>query len=291
MRQLKIGNSITNRTEDSLSRYLTEIAHIDLLQQDEEAQLAMKAKSGDLQALDQLIRTNLRFVVSVAKQYQNKGMGLPDLISEGNLGLIKAAHQFDVTKGFKFISFAVYWVRQSIIQAISDQRRVVRLPGNQISDMNRISKAALKLEQVLERMPALSELAELLELPEEKIAEVLSNAGGSVSVDTQSHPNIESSLLDTLINQNSLSPGDQLIKESLTIDLIRVLNRLPKKQHLILKYFYGIDSFPQLSYEDIGLRVKLTSERVRQLKHIAVETLKKLCEVNSTADYFNINQM
>lgn len=288
MRQLKIAQSITNRTEESISRYLIDIAQIDLLQQDEEVKLAMKAKSGDPQALDKLIKTNLRFVVSVAKQYQNKGMSLSDLISEGNLGLIKAAHRFDYTKGFKFISFAVYWIRQCIIQAISDQKRIVRLPGNQISDMNKVSKAILKLEQLLERMPTLLELAELLELSEEKVADVLGNAGISVSVDMQSHTHSELSLLDTLINENALSPSDQLFKDSLSTDLIRILNKLPEKQKMILKYFYGIDNYPQLSHDDIAYRVDLTPERVRQLKNKAVDALKKLCKRNRMEDYFNI---
>jgi RNA polymerase primary sigma factor len=288
MRQLKIVQNITNRTEDSISRYLIDIAHIDLLQQDEEVKLAMKAKSGDPQAMDKLIKTNLRFVVSVAKQYQNKGMSLADLISEGNLGLIKAAHRFDYTKGFKFISFAVYWIRQCIIQAISEQKRIVRLPGNQISDMTKVSKAILELEQVLERMPTLMELAELLELSEEKIADVLDNVGISVSVDTQSHTHTELSLLDTLINQNALSPSDQLFKDSLAMDLVRILNKLPAKQQSILKYFYGIDNYPQLSYEDIACRIGLTPERVRQLRNKAIESLKQLSKVNTMQEYFNI---
>jgi len=288
MRQLKIAQSITNRTEDSISRYLIDIAQIDLLQQDEEVKLAMKVKSGDPQALDKLIKTNLRFVVSVAKQYQNKGMGLSDLISEGNLGLIKAAHRFDPTKGFKFISFAVYWIRQCIILAISEQKRIVRLPGNQLNDMNKISKAIFKLEQVLERMPTTLELAELLELSEEKVVDVLSNAGIYVSVDVQSHTHSEISLLDTLINENALPPNSQLFKDSLATDMIRILNKLPIKQRKILKYFYGIDDYPQLSHDDIAARVGLTPERVRQLRNKGVSSLRKLCKRNRMEDYFNI---
>lgn len=288
MRQLKIVQNITNRTEDSISRYLIDIAHIDLLQQDEEVKLAAQAQNGDPGALDKLIKTNLRFVVSVAKQYQNKGMSLSDLISEGNLGLIKAAHRFDHTKGFKFISFAVYWIRQCIIQAISEQKRIVRLPGNQISNMNKVSKGISELEQVLERMPTLLELAELLELSEEKIADVLGNAGGSISIDMQSHTHTELSLLDVLINPNALSPGDQLWKDSLATDLARILSKLPKKQQLILKYFYGIDDYPQLSYEDIASRVSLTPERVRQLRNKAIDSLKKHCKTNRMQDYLNV---
>lgn len=288
MRQLKIAQSITNRKEDSISRYLTEIAQIDLLQQDEEMNLAMKAKNGDHIALERLIKTNLRFVVSVAKQYQNKGMSLADLISEGNLGLIKAAYRYDYTKGFKFISFAVYWIRQCIIQAISEQKRIVRLPGNQIHDMNRISKITLKLEQELERAPALFEIAEALEVPERKIADVFSNTFVSVSVDVQNHTHTEMSLLDILINQDSLCPVDPLLRESFSTDLSRILNKLPEKQRRILKYFYGIDNYPQLTQEDIGFKVGLTAERVRQLRGKAIDTLVKLCKSDIMSDYFNI---
>lgn len=288
MRQLKIAQSITNRKEDSISRYLIEIAQIDLLQQDEEVYLATKAKNGDRVAMERLIKTNLRFVVSVAKQYQNKGMNLADLISEGNLGLIKAAHRFDYTKGFKFISFAVYWIRQSIIQAISEQKRVVRLPGNQINDMNKVSKAMLKLEQELERTPALFEIAETLGLPEEKVADVVRNTGISVSIDVQNHTHTEMSLLDILINQDSLCPIEALFRESLSADLIRILNKLPEKQRRILKYFYGIDNYPQLNYEDIGFKVGLTAERVRQLRGKAIDTLVKVCRGNIINDYFSI---
>lgn len=289
MRQLKIAQSITNRSEDSVSRYLMDIAQIDLLQQDEETNLAIMTKNGDAQAIEKLIKTNLRFVVSVAKQYQNTGMALSDLISEGNLGLIKAAQRFDYTKGFKFISFAVYWIRQSIIQAISDQKRVIRLPGNQINDMRKVAKASVKLEKGLERTPTINELAEILELPEEKIADILYNSGVAQSVDELSSTNMEVTLLDVLVNENALSPLNQLFIESLSTDMARVLNRLPLREQIIIKYYFGVDGYPQLSYEDIALRVDLTSERVRQLKNKAVGTLRNFFTANSMGDYFNYN--
>lgn len=289
MRQLKITQSIANRKEDSISRYLIEIAHLDLLQQNEETDLAIMARNGDIDALEKLIKTNLRFVVSVAKQYQHKGIALADLISEGNLGLIKAAQRFDYTKGFRFISFAVYWIRQSIIQAISDQRRVVRLPGNQINDLNKISKATLELEQLLERKPSITELSELLEISEEKIASILFNSGISISVDVQNDPDTQKSILDVLPNQNSLCPIERLFKESFATDLARILSKLPERQRMILKYCYGINDYPQLTYEDIAYKVGITAERVRQLRCKAIDSLKKLCEVNNMKGYFDIN--
>jgi RNA polymerase primary sigma factor len=286
MRQLKIAQSITNRSEDSISRYLIDIAHIDLLQHEEEVSLASMARDGDDLALEKLIRTNLRFVVSVAKQYQNKGVCLSDLISEGNMGLIKAARRFDHTKGFKFISFAVYWIRQCILQSIAEHKRIVRLPGNQIYDLTRVSKAAVKLEQVLERTPTLRELAETLQLTEEKIADILSNSGTVVSVDVKSNAS-ELSLLDTLANQNSGSPTDQLFRDSLSADLSRAIHQLPEKQALILKYCFGIDGFPQLAHDDIGYRIGLTSERVRQLRCKGIEQLRSICSACRMTDYFN----
>lgn len=286
MRQLKIAQSITNRTEDSISRYLMDIAQIELLQQEEEVNLAKMVQNGDTKAMEKLVKTNLRFVVSVAKQYQNKGMALSDLISEGNLGLIKAAQRFDYTKGFKFISFAVYWIRQSIIQAISDQKRVVRLPGNQISDMQKVSKAMIKLEQHLERMPTIAEIAEILELSEEKVTDILCSGSNAVSVDVPCGLSAETTLLDVLANQNSLNPINELYRDSLSTDMIRMLNRLPEKQEIIIKYFYGIGGFPQLSFDDIAFKVRLTPERVRQLRNKAIDTLKKFCEVNMMIEYF-----
>ncbi len=287
MRQLKILQSITNRNEDSVSRYLIDIAHIDLLHHEEELRLASRARNGDDLALEKLITTNLRFVVSVAKQYQNKGMNLSDLISEGNLGLIKAAKRFDHTKGFKFISFAVYWIRQCILQAIAEQKRMVRLPGNQIYELTRVSKAIVKLEQRLERTPPLHELAETLDLPEAKIADILFNSGIAVSVDLKSNTEQETSLLDILVNRNSESPTGQLFKDSLSTDLSRVINKLPERQAVILKYCYGIDGFPQLTHDDIAIKVGLTSERVRQLRCKGIERLRALCMTCRMTDYFN----
>lgn len=287
MRQLKIAQSITNRNDDSISRYLVDIAHIDLLHQEEEVNLALMAKNGDNLALEKLIKTNLRFVVSVAKQYQNKGVSLSDLISEGNMGLIKAAKRFDHTKGFKFISFAVYWIRQCILQSIAEHKRIVRLPGNQIYDLTRVSKTTVKLEQVLERAPTLREIAEALELSEEKIADILYNGGIAVSVDVKPNTQSELSLLETLVNHNSLYPTDQLFKDSLSTDLSRAINKLPAKQALILKYCYGIDGFPQLAHEDIAYKIGLTSERVRQLRCKGIENLRNFCVTSRMTDYFN----
>lgn len=287
MRQFKIVPTLTDRSENSISRYLVEVGHIDLLQHGEEVKLAMSARNGDHIAMERLIKTNLRFVVSVAKQYQNKGISLPDLISEGNLGLIKAAHKFDPTKGFKFVSFAVYWIRQHIIQAISDQKRTVRLPGNQILNMDKVSKAMFKLEQELQRLPALCEIAQLLEISEEKIADILSSGAVSISVEVQS-TYTKVALIETLTNENSLSPIDHLFKESLNIDLNRMLNKLPLKERIILKYWYGIDQYPQLVPDDIALKVGLTSERVRQLRSKALKTLARLSKFNRVADYFSV---
>lgn len=287
MRQLKIVHSITDRSENSVSKYLIEVSHIGLLRQEEQLKLSLSAKNGDLLALERLIKTNLRFVVSVAKQYQNKGMGLADLISEGNLGLIKAAHKFDPAKGFKFISFAVYWIRQSIIQALSEQKRMVRLPGNQILNMDKVSKAIFKLEQELQRAPALSEVAQLLAISEGKVADILSSGAVSISVDGQ-HTYTTVALIETLINENSLSPTAHLLKESLTIDLNRMLNKLPLKERIVLKYWYGIDQYAPLVPDDIALQVGLTPERVRQLRAKAISTLARLCKVNKMLDYLNL---
>lgn len=289
MRQLKIVPNITDRSEDSVSRYLLEISRIDLLHRDEELNLAIRARNGDHKALEKLIKTNLRFVVSVAKQYQNTGMSLSDLISEGNLGLIKAAHRYDYTKGFRFISFAVYWIRQFIIQGISDQKRTIRLPGNQIANMNKVSKATNKLEQQLERPPSVSEIAELMELTEDKVAEIVSGSAVSISVDGRGDVFSEQRpLLDTLVNENALCPVDHLLKGSLTDDLIRMLNRLPQKQGMVLKYWYGIDGYSQRGYDEIALQIGLTSERVRQLRSKAIEALGRMCKVYKMAEYFNI---
>ncbi len=286
MRQLRIAQSITTRVEDSISRYLLDIGQIELLQKEEEVNLAKMVQSGDALALEKLIKTNLRFVVSVAKQYQSKGMALSDLISEGNLGLIKAAQRFDHTKGFKFISFAVYWIRQSIIQAISDQKRTIRIPGNQINDMRKVAKAMVKLEQDLERVPTVVELAEILEMSEEKVAEVLYSDSEAVSIDTPSNTSTEATLLEVLVNQNSLNPTNQLYKDSLSTDMIRLLSHLPKKQSLIIKYFYGIDGFPELSFDDIAFKLELTPERVRQLRIKAIGTLKELGKISKVVEYY-----
>lgn len=275
MRQFKISQSITNRNEDSVNRYLVEISHIDLIDGEEEARLGKFAASGDLPALQKLIKANLRFVVSVAKQYQNRGMGLSDLISEGNLGLIKAATRFDPTKGFKFISFAVNWIRQSIIQAINEQKRMVRLPGNRLNDIHSLTKAAIRLEQVLERTPSVAELAEELDFTAERVVELFSIGMATSSLDKQLGTEESSCLLDMLKDEHALSPELGLMAGSLSTDLGRVLKMLPVKEQLVLKYTYGIDGYPELSSDSIADELGLTKERIRQLKNRAIERLKR----------------
>ncbi len=275
MRQLKITKSITNRESQSLEKYLQEIGKVELVAPEEEVQLTEKIKQGDQQALDRLIKANLRFVVSVAKQYQNQGLTLPDLINEGNFGLIKAAQRFDETRGFKFISYAVWWIRQSILQALAEQSRIVRLPLNKVGLTNRISKAFQMLEQEFEREPTAEELGNYLEISTEDVASTLLMGIRHVSVDSPLSDGEENTLIDVLINVNASSADERLDHfESLKLDIERSLQTLTQRQRDVLCYFYGIGCDHPLSLEDIGERYHLTRERVRQIKDKAINKLR-----------------
>jgi RNA polymerase primary sigma factor len=273
MRQLKITKSITNRESASLDKYLQEIGKEELITVEEEVELAQRIKKGDQAALEKLTRANLRFVVSVAKQYQNQGLSLPDLINEGNLGLIKAAEKFDETRGFKFISYAVWWIRQSILQALAEQSRIVRLPLNQVGSLNKINKAYSKFEQEHERRPSPEELAEQLELPADKVADTLRVSGRHVSVDAPFVDGEDNSLLDVLINNDSPSADRVLIDESLSREIERSLTTLTEREADIIRMFFGI-ACQEMTLEEIGERFGLTRERVRQIKEKAIRRLR-----------------
>ena len=273
MRQLKITKSITNRESASLDKYLQEIGRKDLITVDEEVELAQKIKQGDQAALDKLVSANLRFVVSVAKQYQNQGLSLPDLIDEGNLGLIKAAQKFDETRGFKFISYAVWWIRQSILQALAEQSRIVRLPLNQVGSLNKIGKALQRFEQENERRPSPAELAEQLDVPVEKIADTMKVSGRHVSVDAPCVDGEDNSLLDVLPNEDSPMADSSLTQESLSKEVNRALEQLNPRERDILKMFFGIGC-QEMTLEEIGAKFDLTRERVRQIKEKAIRRLK-----------------
>ena len=274
MRQLKITKSITNRESASLDKYLQEIGREELISPDEEVELATRIRQGDRAALDKLTRANLRFVVSVAKQYQNQGLGLPDLINEGNLGLIKAAEKFDETRGFKFISYAVWWIRQSILQALAEQSRIVRLPLNQVGSLNKINKAYQRFEQENERRPSAEELADILDMPVDKILETLRMSGRHVSVDAPFVDGEENNLLDVMVNQDSPNADHSLIDESLNREIERALSTLTKREADILREFFGIGC-QERTLEEIGSELDLTRERVRQIKEKAIRRLKQ----------------
>ncbi len=274
MRQLKISKSITNRETASLDKYLQEIGKEELITADEEVQLAQRIKQGDRVALEKLTKANLRFVVSVAKQYQNQGLSLPDLINEGNLGLIKAAQRFDETRGFKFISYAVWWIRQSILQALAEQSRIVRLPLNQVGSLNKISKQASRLEQRYERMPSAEEIATEMELPEDKVSDTLRLSGRHVSVDAPLLSDEDTSMLDLLENQDSPKADSTLIHESLNKEIERTLATLSEKERDVINMYFGIGMNHGLTLEEIGVKFDLTRERVRQIKEKAIRRLK-----------------
>ena len=274
MRQLKITKSITNRESASLDKYLQEIGREELVSPEEEVELAQRIRKGDQEALEKLTRANLRFVVSVAKQYQNQGLSLPDLINEGNLGLIKAAEKFDETRGFKFISYAVWWIRQSILQALAEQSRIVRLPLNQVGSLNKINKALGKFEQENERQPSNDELAEMIEVSKDKIADTLRVSGRHVSVDAPFVEGEDNSLLDVLPNDDSPSADRSLVNESLSTEIERSLQILTPREREIIKSFFGIGC-QEMTLEEIGERLDLTRERVRQIKEKAIRKLKK----------------
>ena len=273
MRQLKITKSITNRESASLDKYLQEIGREELITVEEEVELAQRIRKGDQAALEKLTRANLRFVVSVAKQYQNQGLSLPDLINEGNLGLIKAAEKFDETRGFKFISYAVWWIRQSILQALAEQSRIVRLPLNQVGSLNKINKALSKFEQENERMPSSEELSEMIDVPKDKIADTLRVSGRHVSVDAPFVAGEDNSLLDVLVNNDSPSADRGLVNESLNKEIERALSTLATREREIIKSFFGIGC-QEMTLEEIGERFGLTRERVRQIKEKAIRKLK-----------------
>ena len=273
MRQLKITKSITNRESASLDKYLQEIGKEDLITVEEEVDLAQRIKKGDKEALEKLTRANLRFVVSVAKQYQNQGLSLPDLINEGNLGLIKAAEKFDETRGFKFISYAVWWIRQSILQALAEQSRIVRLPLNQVGSLNKINKAFARFEQEHERTPSPEELANELDIPKEKVTDTLRVSGRHVSVDAPFADGEDNSLLDVLVNNDSPIADRGLINESLSTEVDRALSTLTDRERDIIKYFFGIGC-SEMTLEEIGEKFGLTRERVRQIKEKAIRRLR-----------------
>lgn len=273
MRQLKIQRSITNRDSESLDKYLQEIGDIPLIDAEKEIELAKKIKAGDEEALRQMAQANLRFVVSVAKQYQNQGLSLPDLINEGNLGLIKAAGRFDETRGFKFISYAVWWIRQSILQALAEQSRVVRLPLNQIGKLNKVNKAFARLEQEYERTPTNVELAELLDLPEESIEQALTmHSGKHASLDAPIQEGSHT-LLDTL-NSDTKATDESLMDQSMHEEVARALRILTERERDVIKLYFGINQHHGLTLEEIGVKFDLTRERVRQIKEKAIRRLK-----------------
>jgi len=276
MRQLKITKQVTNRETASLDKYLQEIGRVELISAEEEVELARKIKAGDRAALERLTKANLRFVVSVSKQYQNQGLSLPDLINEGNLGLIKAAERFDETRGFKFISYAVWWIRQSILQALAEQARIVRLPLNKIGTINKINRAFSELEQKYERPPSADELAEFLDCSPEEVKQSLANSGRHISMDA---PLVEgdessSSMYDVLLNDSLPGPEKELVVESLRKDIERSLSTLTAREGDVVRLYYGLNGKHPMTLEEIGERFDLTRERVRQIKEKAIRRLK-----------------
>jgi len=284
MRQLKITKSITNRESASLDKYLQEIGRYELISVEEEVELAQRIRKGDQEAIEKLTQANLRFVVSVAKQYQNQGLTLPDLINEGNLGLIKAAEKFDETRGFKFISYAVWWIRQSIMQAINEQSRIVRLPLNQVSSLSKYNKAVAEFEQQHQRRPTADELSKILDLPKEKVMDTMRVSGRHVSVDAPFAEGEDNSLLDVLENADSPIADRGLINESLSKEIERAFSTLTERERLILKLSFGI-GMPEMSLEEIGEKFGLTRERVRQIREKAIRRLRNTSRSNLLKSY------
>lgn len=274
MRQLKITKQVTNRDTPSLDKYLQEIGRVDLISPEDEVILARKIKTGDSEALGKLVKANLRFVVSVAKQYQNQGMGLPDLINEGNLGLMKAAQRFDETRGFKFISYAVWWIRQAILQALAEQARIVRLPVNKIGSINRINRAFARLEQEFEREPSSQEIAEVLEMIPEDVKEALRTNGRTMSMDAPISSEEENTMYDVMQNPDTPSPDKNLINESLAYEIERALSSLSPRESKVLKLYFGLGMKHPFTLEEIGEELKLTRERVRQIKEKAINRIQ-----------------
>lgn len=274
MRQLKITKQVTNRETASLDKYLQEIGKVELITADEEVTLAQKIKQGDALALEKLTKANLRFVVSVSKQYQNQGLSLPDLINEGNLGLIKAAQRFDETRGFKFISYAVWWIRQSILQALAEQSRIVRLPLNKIGAINKINKAYAKLEQQFEREPNHDEIADLLECSETEVKESIKNSGRHVSMDAPLVQDEDNNMYDVLRNDEGVTPETELLYDSLRKEIDRAVSTLTPREADVVRLYFGLNGGHPMTLEEIGEKFDLTRERVRQIKEKAIRRLK-----------------
>jgi len=274
MRQLKITRQVTNRDLPSLDKYLQEIGRETLINPNEEVDLARRIRDGDKEAMEKLIKANLRFVVSVSKQYQNQGLTLPDLINEGNIGLIKAAERFDETKGFKFISYAVWWIRQSILQALAEQSRLVRLPLNKIGSLNKLSRTISKLEQTLGRTPTEQEVAEVVDLDLDDIKRSLNNNSRHISMDAPLAMGEETNLYDVILNENASNPEDGLMSESLRLEIERALKHLSEREAEIIRRFYGLNGYLPHSLDEIGMEFDLTRERVRQIKEKAIMKLK-----------------
>ena len=284
MRQLKITKSITNRESASLDKYLQEIGKYELISVEEEVELAQRIKRGDQSAIEKLTKANLRFVVSVAKQYQNQGLNLPDLINEGNLGLIKAAEKFDETRGFKFISYAVWWIRQSIMQAINEQSRIVRLPLNQVSSLSKYNKAVSEFEQKYQRRPSVEELSQMLDLPTEKVADAMRLSGKHSSIDAPFVQGEDGSLIDVLADADAVKADSGLMSESLNKEIERALSTLTERERTILKLSFGI-RVPEMSLEEIGDKFGLTRERVRQIREKAIRKLRSTSRSNILKTY------
>lgn len=285
MRQLKISKQVTNRDTASLDKYLQEIARVGLITAEEEVILAQKIKQGDRAALDKLTKANLRFVVSVSKQYQNQGLSLPDLINEGNMGLMKAAHRFDETRGFKFISYAVWWIRQSILQALAEQARIVRLPLNKIGTINKINKAFSLLEQKLEREPFPHEIAELLDMTEEEVKESLKNAGRHVSMDAPLIQGEENDMYEVLTNDEADMPENNLLYDSLKNEIERAISTLTPREAEVIRYYFGLGGLHPHTLEEIGEKLDLTRERARQIKEKALRRLKHFSRCKNLKPY------
>lgn len=285
MRQLKISKQITNRESESLDKYLQEIGKVDLITSDEEVILAKRIREGDQLALEKLTKANLRFVVSVAKQYQSSGLTLGDLINEGNLGLIKAAQRFDETRGFKFISYAVWWIRQSIMQALAEQSRIVRLPLNRVGTINRISKAFSDLEQKYQREPSPEELAEVLEITSDEVSDTLKISGRHISMDAPFVQGEENGLLDVLVNDNEEKPDSMLMSDSLRREIQRTLSTLTQRESDVISYYFGLNGNNSMTLEEIGYKYNLTRERVRQIKEKATRRLRHCSRSNALKPY------
>ncbi|MDP3461833.1 MAG: sigma-70 family RNA polymerase sigma factor [Bacteroidales bacterium] len=274
MRQLKITKQVTNRETASLDKYLQEIGKVELITAEEEVELAQRIKQGDRAALEKLTKANLRFVVSVSKQYQNQGLSLPDLINEGNLGLIKAAQRFDETRGFKFISYAVWWIRQSILQALAEQSRIVRLPLNKIGSINKINKAYARLEQEFEREPNAEEIADVLEVTENEVKESMKNAGRHVSMDAPLIQDEDNTMYDVLRSEEAITPETELLYESLRKEIDRAISTLTPREADVVRLYFGLNGSHPMTLEEIGEKFDLTRERVRQIKEKAIRRLK-----------------